>query len=350
MKIQVLNPNADTGLFKKDGFFRDIFNYFADLSKAQPVEWTKDAGKVLAVCNTDLSSLDSIPWQDINLIAAETCQQIYDVAYKLDPTKAYIFVTESWIDIDFLKQKFFGIPILAHYAVFNEIFNYGRELFDPKSHITMLDTKSLDDRYEFFCLIGRVSNLRHRFIYELSKLNLEKSLVKYNGKVIGNSGAPASFDSLDYQSGFFGGSHYGMSTPSKLIQSSLYNNFKLEVQFETDSCSGRGWDLVEYHVTEKTLKPLIMGKPCLMFGPVGYHEWLSQFGIDLGHNNFTTEFDSIESDANRAAAVVKVLAQVKFNEIQSNLDQKEKNLLGMHQLCNLSKTNILNLYHRICDL
>jgi hypothetical protein len=348
MKIQVLDPESTTGLLIKNGFFRDIFDYFATLAKDEDIEWVCKDGKILAVCNRDLESFNEIPWQDINLIAAETCQQIYDLSYKLDYTKAYIFVTESWVEPESLKEKFYGLPLIAHYAVFNEVFNYGQELFSPKSHMSALEIPKQSPDYDFFCLIGRPSKLRHRFVYELVKQDLSQSLIKYNGNVIGNSGAPSQFDRLDYRNGFFGSDyHYGMSTPSKIIQASLYNNFKLEVQFETDSCNGQGWDLVEYHVTEKTLKPLIMGKPCLMFGPLGYHAWLSQFGIDLGHDNFTTDFDSIKSDSDRASAVVKLLEKIDFDKIQSSQEQKDKNLLGMHQLCNLSKTNILDLYRRI---
>lgn len=343
MKIQVSQSES----FASNNFFRDVFEYFTTLFGDEPIEWGAE-GNILAVTNVELNSLNQIAWQDVNLIAAETCQQIYDLAYKLDYTKAYIFVTESWADIEFLKTKFYGLPLIAHYAVFNEVFNYGSELFAAKSHITALPQMTEPPEYKFFSLIGRKSNLRTRFIYELIKQDLSDCLVRYNSDQVGNSDAPAELDQLNYKSGFYGDSHhYGMSTPSKLIQASLYNNFKAEVQFETDASGGQGWDLVEYHVTEKTLKPLIMGKPCIMFGPVGYHTWLDQFGIDLGLGNFDTDYDLVESDVERMCAVVDYIKQIDFTKVQPNQELHDKNIIGLHKLSNLSKANTLDLYRRI---
>ena len=94
MKIKILNPLSDNCTLKEGNFFRDCFNYFSSFLKDEPIEWGDD-GKLLAVTNVDLDSMNEIAWQDINLIIAETCQQIYDLSYKLDYTKSYIFVTES---------------------------------------------------------------------------------------------------------------------------------------------------------------------------------------------------------------------------------------------------------------
>lgn len=350
IKIKILNHQDANCTFVKGNFFRDCFNYFSEFFEDEPFEWG-DQGNLLAITNVDLDSVQDIPWSDYNLIVAETCQQIYDLSYKLDYSKAYIFVTESWADPETLKNKFYGLPLVAHYAVFNEVFNYGAELFAAKSHMTTLEITDQLPEYNFFCLIGRQTNLRRRFIHEIAKQDLSKCLVKYYENVIGNSGAPPTLDRLNYRRGFFdSGYHYGMSSPSKLIQSSLYNNFKLEVQFETDATGGQGWDLVEYHVTEKTLKPLIMGKPCLMFGPNGYQKWLSQFNIDLSLGNFETDFDSIEVDQARAIAAASLVGLIDFDKIKPNQQQHQQNILGMHQLCNLSKSNVLSLYRRIRNI
>lgn len=347
MKIKILNYLNENCTFRKSNFFRDIFDYFSEILNDESIEWA-DQGNILAVTNIDLESPGEISWLDINLIVAETCQQIYDFSYKLDYTKSYIFVTESWVDMSDLKEKFYGLPIIAHYAVFNEIFNYATELVSPRSHITVLEPATDNPAYDFFCLIGRQTNLRRRFIYELAKQDLSNSLVKFYGNIVGNSGAPEKFDLLNYQTNFFGGFHHGgMSIPSKLIQASLYNNFKLEVQFETDALGGQGWDLIEYHVTEKTLKPLIMGKPCVMFGAVGYHKWLKQYNIDLSLGNFKTDFDSIENDQQRVAAVASLIHEIEFDKVVPNVQQHQQNMLGMHQLCNFSKQNTVSLYRQL---
>jgi hypothetical protein len=349
MKIRILNSDSDKCTIVPGHFFRDIITYFSKMFKDSAIEWG-NSGDILAVTNVDLDREYNIQWAEINIVFAETCQQIYDLSYRLDQTKAYIFVTESWVNFDHLKEKFYGLPLIAHYAVFNEVFNYGYELFSIKSHISTLEKPKELPEHDFFCLIGRQSTLRGRFIHSLTQHDLSNSLVKYNGSVIGNSGASEKFDRLDYKNGFFDTStQIGVNgiTPSKVIQSSLYNNFKAELQFETDSVGGQGWDLIEYHVTEKTLKPLIMSKPCMMYGPVGYLQWLQTFGIDLGHGNFDVKYDSIVNDQQRAAAVAEQVKQVDFDKVGPSTEQHHSNLVGLHRLCDLGKENTVNLYHHI---
>ena len=346
MKIRILNSDSDKCTISSGHFFRSTFDYFSNFFNDEPIVWG-DQGDILAVTNVDLTRFDDISWAEINIVFAETCQQIYDLSYRLDQTKAYIFVTESWADFDHLKEKFYGLPLIAQYGVLNEVFNYGGELFSIRSHISILEKSKELPEYDFFCLIGRQSTLRGRFIHKISRCDLTNSLVKYNGSVIGDSGAPEKFDQLDYKNGFFGTANLGSMIPSKFIQSSLYNNFKAEIQFETDSVGGQGWDLIEYHVTEKTLKPLIMSKPCMMYGPVGYLQWLRTFGIDLGHDNFDIDYDSITNDQQRAVAVAEQIKKINFDTVVPSTEQHHSNLVGLHQLCDLSKENTVNLYHHI---
>jgi hypothetical protein len=349
MKIRILNSDSEHCSIRSVHFFRDTFDYFSNLFNDAPIEWG-DQGDILAVTNVDLNGFEDISWAEINIVFAETCQQIYDLSYRLDQTKAYIFVTESWADFDHLKEKFYGLPLIAHYAVLNEVFNYGYELFSIKSHISALEKSKEPAEHDFFCLIGRQSTLRGRFIHALSQSDLSNSLIKYNGSVIGNSGAAEEFDRLDYKNGFFDASEQPVMSgliPSKIIQSSLYNNFKAEIQFETDSVGGRGWDLTEYHVTEKTLKPLIMSKPCVMYGPVGYLQWLQTFGIDLGHGNFDINHDSITNDQQRAQAVAEQIKKIDFDKVVPSTEHYHRNLVGLHRLCDLSKENTVNLYRHI---
>jgi hypothetical protein len=202
MKIRLLNYNSDKCNIPSGHFFRDIFEYFSNLFNDAPIEWG-DQGDILAVTNVDLNGFDHIPWAEINIVFAENCQQIYDQSYRLDQTKAYIFVTESWADFDHLKEKFYGLPLIAHYGVLNEVFDYGYNLFSIKSHISAIEKSKEPAEHDFFCLIGRQSTLRGRFVYALAQHDLSKSLLKYNGSVIGNSGAPKELDHLDYRTGFF---------------------------------------------------------------------------------------------------------------------------------------------------
>lgn len=329
------------------------FSYCAQLFNDAAINWNATEGKILAVTHEDLRDKSFIPWQDINLIFAETCQQIYDYQYKFDYTKSYVFVTESATDFELLKQKFPGVALIHHFTVFNEVLDYGRELFSLQSHLSTFKIPNTQPDFDFFCLIGRRSKLRGRFVAKLSTLNLEKSLLKYHGEVLAKSGAPSHFDQFNYTSkNFYSDYHMvqsGMTLYSKIVQPQLYTNFRFEIQYETDAFDGVGWEIKEYHVTEKTIKPLIMRKPCLMYGAQHYHQWLNTYNIDLGHGNFdTAQFDGVESDMERIDELIKYLRQRSdFESILPNQESFQKNIFGLYQLSQLSFDNTRKLYEFI---
>lgn len=352
MKIQILNYNNEKCTIRETNFFRDLFYYFDRMFEAELIEWTGEKSNILAVTDTDLGNYHSFDWADINIVFAETCQRIFEYHYKLDLTKAYIFVTESAIDFEILKKKFYGLPLLGHYTVFNEVFQYGTNLFTVKTPLTLFEPSSEPPPHDYFCLIGRKTSNRERFIYKLAKQDLSNCLVKYNGEIIGNSGAPMKFDFFNYREGFFlaPDQDSGGMVPSKAVQSSLYNNFRAEIQFETDAYGASGWDMPDYHLTEKTIKPLIMKKPCMIYGPAGYMNWLSTFGIDIGHGNFKFSYDKIEDHSGRMDAMLEEIKSVDWSSVEPDPEQHIKNLGGFHELCNMSKRNALRLYHRIRSL
>lgn len=352
MKIKILNANSENCNIGVNQYYRSLFNTFASVRNDNLIEWGNE-GSILAVTNQDLTSLQTIDWHEINLIFAENCQQIFDFAFLLDMTKSYIFVTESFVDFEILKKKFMGFPLLAHYCVLNEVFEYGSLFFNANTYYSLIEQCSIDANfeYDFFCLIGRPSGLRNKFIHALAKKDLSRCLVKYNGKVWGTSGADPRLDALDYQNGFFNnGQQIGLQLPSKMIQASLYQNFRAEIQFETDAIGGQGWDIPEFHVTEKTLKPLLMSKPCMMFGPPGYLSWLLTQGIDLGHGCFDQTYDHIVNDSERLYSMIDVIDTVNWEDVKPNANQLSKNILGLHKLSQLSKTACVDLYKKLLHL
>lgn len=351
MKIRILNDDQEDCNIGTNHFYRHLFNDFASRLGDDVIEWG-NKGSILAVTNKDLQKLQTIEWQEINLIFAENCQQIFDFAFLLDITKSYIFVTESFVDFEVLKRKFLGFPLIAHYCVLNEVFEYGSLFFNVNTYFSLIEQCAIDTdyQYDFFCLIGRQSSLRNKFIHAMSKKDLSRCLLKYNGQVWGNSGADPRLDTLDYKNGFFPGETSMSVLPSKLIQPSLYQNFRAEIQFETDAIGGQGWDIPEFHVTEKTLKPLIMGKPCMMFGPPGYLSWLQLHGIDLGHGCFDQNYDRIDNDSERLMSMIDVVNTVKWEEVKPNENQLSKNILGLHKLSQLSRQGCVDLYRKLQHL
>jgi hypothetical protein len=341
--INIQTLNANNSIVRKQNFAIQYMDYCTEFFLRSPVVYSTNPGKILAVDYTELASHTKINWSAVNVIFAETVQQIYDYRVLLDKNCSYIFVTESWCDLDSLRKKF-AVNILDHCTIFNEVMDYGRELFQFESHLAAIDLQHRPTpEYDFFCLIGRRSNLRSSMINQLAQLDMSQSLIKYHGQVLNNSAA-TDCDNFSYeQHNFYNEYHvvqFGLTLLSKLVQPQFYNRFRFEVQVETDPYGEHmGWDLQEFHVTEKTLKPLIMNKPCLMLGPCGYHAWLATHGIDLGHRNFDVDqFDCIEHEHDRMLAMVKLLKQTNFKLVQPSVEQHVHNLAGLHSLADVSKS------------
>lgn len=333
---------------------RTFFQYASTLLKSRPISFVYEPCDFLAVDWNDLIDPYPIPWNDINIIFTETYHQIAEAIYKLDPEKKYIFVSESYIEDSVFKEQFGNLNVLGYFYNFKESYDYGIELFSPQSHLNWIRRKD-NNIHDFFCLIGRRTNLRSRIAMNLLKGNSSNSLIKYHGETLSDPNQDETYDFGNYASVNFYNDYYnipgGMTKYSKLIQESLYNNFKYEVQIETDPRLGEGWNFVEYHVTEKTIKPLLMNKPCLMLGPQGYNQWLKDsFDIDLSHGNFDLSFDQIASDTQRVDTFVAEAIKHTGTDIKSNHVQSLKNFYGLRLISKKSSEQYIDLYNLLISL
>lgn len=335
-------------------YARNYFQYASAFLKSRPISFVYDKCDFLAVDWQDLQDPYPIPWNDVNIIFVETYHQIVETSYKLDTTKKYIFVAESYIDELVFKEQFSDFNVLGYFYNFKEVYDYGTELFSPRSHLNWI-TREDNHLHDFFCLIGRRTSLRSRIVMNLLKGNTTNSLIKYQGNILSTPNEAVSYDIGNYSSVSFYNDFYnvpgGMTRYSKVIQESLYNNFKYEVQIETDPRQGDGWDFVEYHITEKTIKPLLMNKPCLMLGPAGYNQWLrDMFDIDLSHGNFDLSFDQISNGLQRADAfAAEALNHIDSGILPDDL-QSLKNLNGLKLISKKSSEEFIKLYNLLISL
>jgi hypothetical protein len=83
-----------------------------------------------------------------------------------------------------------------------------------------------------------------------------------------------------------------------------------------------------HFLTEKTVKPLFFGKPFVVFGAKGFHEWLVELGFKLYDELFDYSFDSIENTEDRFEMIVqqiKKLDELSITEKKNLFDTiKEK--------------------------
>lgn len=247
---------------------------------------------------------EKMPWRDVNVISAETYWQIQHYAHLLDPAKKYITICDSWANDASISAAFPNINFVANISMFADpAWALDKiHFFDPQYRPIAVPMR--DRPYNTFALIGRKDQYRDNLILLLRKRYLAQSLIKYSGNVV--SADVPDFDELDFTSAsFHTAAEEDQLFGSMRPQLQCYQKFKFETAIETTAWHTGGWPVLEYTITEKTLKPLMLGVPCLMLGPQGYHDWLKQqFDIDIGLGCFDTAFDSEASDFERRKSFV----------------------------------------------
>jgi hypothetical protein len=336
---------------------KEFFSLSASIKSHDQISWSISDGDILAVDWADLGRCTSIPWKDVNLVVTETFQQVVDAINLFDTTRSYILVTESYADPAVVKSALPTLKIIDTFTRFVEVFEYGRSMFNPVHQFIWAQDFKREPKYDLFSLMGRTSKSRSYLIQQLSKFDLENSLVKYNGKQHPKSKAP-DLDPINYNVDLFYSSNNTFADtpwliPAKIIPTALYQQFYFEVQHETDPYNGgNGWQIAEFHLSEKTIKPLIMGVPCLMLGAVGYNTWLLEsFGIDLSLGQFDMDFDKIKDNATRTHSMVRQLPELIKNKVSLNTQhQHAKNLLGFNKLRDFNLQQYRNLYNLVSSL
>ena len=81
----------------------------------------------------------------------------------------------------------------------------------------------------------------------------------------------------------------------------------------------------KYFLSEKTWKPLILGKPYIMVGPPGYYKYLQSFGFKLYDEIFDYSFDEITDIDTRIQYIVSEINKLKSeNYMELYLKIKDK--------------------------
>lgn len=347
MQIQTLDSGAMRGELVA---IKKFVSFSAEMKSDKYIKWSNESGDVLAVDWYDLLYSPDLPWKDLNIVVTETFQQIVDALDRFDTTRSYIIITESYADQSVIKKALPTLKIIKTFVRFVEVFEYGRHMFDPSHQYTWAQNLNRNPEFDFFCLIGRTSWLRSHMINRLTAFDLNNSLVKYGGEQIEKSLAP-DLDPVNYDpSTFYFSDNTFTETPwlipAKLIPIELYQKFYFEIQHETDPYYGKGWQIAEFHLTEKTIKPLIMGVPCLMLGAPGYNTWLLEsFGIDLSLGQFDMYFDKNTNNMQRLDLMLCQVPDLIKKKVSLNTqDQHTKNMLGFNALRDFNLQQLRELY------
>lgn len=355
--IVEFTPNKDSFGFNSFKSFLDHIDYFQyvnHIKNGDPViKFIFDENGIPIVDVFELyKDTPSIKFGKLNIIVVETLRQFLSIQDSLDHSKRYIVFSESLWDVS--KNK-----TASEY----ELIFMPWDLVDCQNRLAnrsnlyfhLLDLNFFNNytpNYEFLCLVGRSKEWRDIFVEKLQQnIDLSNTLTSYYGQNLGNSklleidipydrnNSKSEFDDKFYRPIRIQGTdiQYNLSYFTK---NELFYQTKFSVVVETEA------ELEEYHITEKTIKCLILGHPFVVVGTPGYLNFLHKLGFITYNKIFDESYDKILDLNDRMDAVINLISQLK--KITFDIDQLKT--IQEHNLNALIKLRHKETYQQFLQL
>lgn len=248
-----------------------------------------------------------------------------------DKNKEYIIFSNGWWDVN---KYDFGFKYTL--CVYNYIwYNYIVLMTYPQYINYYIDKtyQFTNSKSNLFCaLIGVNKPARDYFVEEITRNVIPNNyILNYCGKELGQSSrhydlnynfnkyAPADpIESVTEQYTI------SYSIPTELFNSARFN---LVVETNIDLTS-------EFHFTEKTLKPLIIGMPFIVMSTPHYLENMHKLGFRTFNELWNEDYDKIENFEDRATAIIELINDLSEFDWNKN---KEK----LQEIVNHNKINVI---------
>jgi hypothetical protein len=272
----------------------------------------------------ELIKNDQLHFDALNVIAVETLVQFLSIQDKLDKTKNYIVFSESYWDT---KQCQIDLNYELIYMPWDLIDCQNRLANRSNLYFHLIDLDMLSKykpKYDFLCLAGRSKLWRDKFINKLeTELDLENSLTSYYGKCLGNSdllkldipyersNSKFEFENKFYKPIQIPDTNYKYNL-SYFTKNELFYQTKFSLVVETEA------ELQEYHITEKTMKCIMLGHPFVVMGTPGYLKFLHGLGFTTYSDIFDESYDSIQDLESRMDAVINVIQKLQTQVFDIN--------------------------------
>ncbi len=321
----------------------DHFQYVKYLQhKIAPVVFNFNDTGIPIIDFFELKQNDNIKFDEINVIVVETLKQFLFIQGKLDATKKYIVFSESFWDVKKYQINLDYELIFMPWDLVdcqNWLANRSNLYF----HLVDLDfINNYNPQYDFLCLVGRCKPWRDEFMSKLqSSVDLTNSLTSYYGQCLGdqdllNIDIPYERNNskFEFEQKFYKpikiadtNYHYNLSYFTK---NELFYKTKFSIVVETEA------ELDEYHVTEKTIKCIILGHPFVVMGTPGYLKFLHGLGFTTYSDILDESYDSIQDLESRMDAVIDVIKtlQTQVFDIDKLRNIQNKNLNALIKLRN----------------
>jgi len=284
----------------------------------------------------------NIDFKETNVIVVETLRQFLSILDKLDQTKKYIVFSESYWDV---KKYAIDLDYELIYMPWDVVDCQNRLANRSNLYFHLIDLdffNKYQPQFDFLCLVGRSKPWRDSFINKLQdNINLGNSLSSYYGKCLGNtellnidipyerSKSKFEFEDKFYKPIYLPNTNFKYNL-SYFTKNELFYSTKFSVVVETEA------ELEEYHVTEKTIKCIMLGHPFVVMGTPKYLEFLHNLGLTTYNTIFDESYDSITNLEDRMTSVIELIKhlQTQTFDIDKLKDIQNKNLNTLIKLRN----------------
>jgi len=284
---------------------------------------------------------------DTTILVVESLRQVIKLKSdnRLDLTKKYIILSESWWDVNQYEFDFEYTMIYVSWDIIdsqNRLTNRS-DLYYHLMDLSMLN--SYNPKYDFLCLIGRGKEWRDTFVKKLQTIDLSNTLTSYYGKCLGNqdlldldieysrTNSVEEFEQKFYKNVHIGSCNHSYNL-SYFTKMDLFKKTNFSLIVETEA------ELEEYHVTEKTLKCLILGHPFIVMGTPKFLNFLHNMGFKTYSSMFDESYDNIMDLESRMDAVINLVKEVRHYDFNTNELEKIQN----HNITALAKLRNTDTY------
>jgi hypothetical protein len=282
-------------------------------------------GITVRILDEDIRDCDILYWEPLEPVDAPFSYYKNSIGHRefsnlLENRNIHIFVVYAGYDIstiqDFKDTYISNIHIfpwntsLLHYSRYSAESVYGKNIKDIKAN---------DSKFKklFNCLNRGVRPARVTLLDELYK----NGLFEYGD---------VSWNLLTTDEAF---KDYGLSfkywkeerlkvdlnepdivDSEKVLDFHLWSDYYLssDTLFTIQSETIIGDSFSDNHfLSEKSWKPLILGKPYIMVGPPGYYKQVQKYGFKLYDELFDYSFDSIQDETERIQKIVYEISKLK---------------------------------------
>ena len=218
--------------------------------------------------------------------------------------KKYVLLTNGWInrkkciihqDYHHIKWNYFLQRISVNSNSPTSI-----EFWQKKQYEYSINKQNI-----FCCLVGKKRPERDIFSQSLLKFGQGMSYIfTYDSKDLAYQSRKydvnCDFSKYDTYESLLDYTHYSISNT---IPIDLYNTCRFNLIVETNINHVFG----EFHLTEKTIKPIMVGMPFVLMASPGYLERLKSLGFKTFESVWDESYDKIEKFEDRLQAIMNLI-------------------------------------------